>query len=177
MQHNKRRLIRKAAGAGYSIGFDMPAEEFYEYHRSCLSKRGKTISHSCELFKRVHDAAYQHQQGRTMFLKNSKGVVLCALFNIWDSNWGYDLIGSIAPEESGTGGQDFLIYNMIQFLSDKVAGYDFEGSMIEGVEQSRRLFGSVQTPYFSVQKVFTRNPLIKAAIAYKLKKTVPELMS
>ena len=30
--------------------------------------------------------------------------------------------------------------------------FDFEGSMIEGVERSYRAFGAIQTPYFSITK-------------------------
>ena len=58
---------------------------------------------------------------------------------------------------------------MIEFLSDKVPGYDFEGSMIEGVEESFRHFGATQTPYFSIHKTYTKNPLLRAVIAGKLR--------
>ena len=57
---------------------------------------------------------------------------------------------------------------MLEYLSDKVCGYDFEGSMIEGVEESFRHFGAAQTPYFTIRKTYTKNPLLRAAINQKM---------
>lgn len=167
-QHNKRKNINKALKQGFQIGFDLPAEQFYAHHKSSLAKQGQTISYSLEEFQRMYDAAYQNNGGRTIWLRDGDGVLLCALFNLWDRQWGYDLISAIDPSSRNTGAPDLLVYRMLEYLSDKVRGYDFEGSMIEGVEESFRHFGAAQTPYFSIYKTYSRNVLLRAAIAKKL---------
>ena len=169
-QHNKRKNINKAVKMNFQIGFDLPADEFYLHHKTSLAKQGVTIHYSFSLFQKIYQAAYEHQSGRTIWLRDQNGVLLCALFNLWDKRWGYDLISAIDSDTRSTGAPDLLVFRMIEYLSTKVEGYDFEGSMIKGVEESFRHFGAVQTPYFSIWKTYTRNPLIRKAIASKIQR-------
>lgn len=166
---NKRRSIKKAKELDLHFHLDMAAEEFYSFHKTNLQKRNITISYSLELFQKMYDAAYQHGQGKTAYLADDNGKVYCALFNIWDHSWGYDLIGTLAPEYYGTGAMDLLELLMMDYLSDYTQGYDFEGSMIESIEESYRNFGGEQTPYFRLNKILTRNPIVGMAIKYQLK--------
>ena len=168
-QHNKRKNINKAKKAGFQVRFDLPADKFCTHHQQSLAKQGCEISYSRELFQRIYDAAYANNSGRTIYLTDGEGKLLCALFNLWDRQWGYDLISAIDPDTRGTGAPDLLVYSMLEYLSDKVAGYDFEGSMIEGVEESFRHFGAAQTPYFTIRKTYTKNPLLRTAINQKLR--------
>ena len=107
--------------------------------------------------------------GRTIYAVGEDGEILCALFNLWDAEWGYDLISAIDPQKRHTGAPDLLVWSMLEYLSDKVKGYDFEGSMIQGVEESFRHFGGTQTPYFAIYKTYTKNPLLRMAIQRKLR--------
>lgn len=168
-QRDKRRNINKARKSGMSVHFDLSPDDFYIHHKQGLEKRGRRISYSQEFFRRIYDAAYQNHGGRTAYVTNAQGRLIYAMFNLWDTQWGYDLVGAADPETWHTGAPDLLHYSMIEFLSDKVPGYDFEGSMIEGVEESFRHFGATQTPYFSIHKTYTKNPLLRAAIARKLR--------
>ena len=168
-QPNKRKNIKKALNAGFEVKFDLPAKEFYELCKESLKKQGKQIFYSFDLFEKIYNAAYKYNAGRTIYAVEG-GIVRCALFNLWDKQYGYDLISAIDPDFKNSGASDLLIFSMIKFLSDKVTGYDFEGSMIEGVEESFRHFGATQTPYFFIYKCFTKNPIIKLAIDRKIKK-------
>lgn len=49
-----------------------------------------------------------------------------------------------------------LIREIIKYLSSKTRKFDFEGSMIEPVEQSFRRFGAIQERYFRTSKVNSR---------------------
>ena len=168
-QSNKRKNIKKAIKAGYEVKFDISAKDFYELHKRSLEKQGKTIFYSFELFEKMVTTAYKHNSGRTAYI-DCEGEMMCALFNLWDQQFGYNLISAINPETRNTGAPDLLVYSMIQFCSNKVKGYDFEGSMIEGVEESFRHFGATQTPYFFIYKCYTNNPIIKWAINRKLRR-------
>lgn len=168
-QHNKRKNINKARKENFQIGFDMPAGEFYSLHQKSLAKQGTEIGYSFSLFERICDAAYAHRAGRTIYMTRENGELLCALFNLWDARWGYNLISAIDPNTRSSGASDLLVYSMLEYLSDKVTGYDFEGSMISGVEDSFRHFGATQTPYFTIHKTYTKNPLLRYAIAKKLR--------
>ena len=165
---DKRQNIKRARNNNFQFKLDLPANQFYDLHQKNLEKRGGTIGYSRELFYQIYDAAYAHDSGCTAYLEDEHGNVAGAIFNIWDKRWGYDLITAFDPDLRNTGAADFLVFNMLQFFSDKTKGYDFEGSMIEGVEESFRHFGATQTPYFSIHKTYTRNPLIRAVIQCKL---------
>lgn len=165
----KRYNIRRAQNVGLQVKFDLEAETFYQFHKDCLQKQGKEISYSLDLFQRMYDAAYQHHGGRTAYITDAEGRMLCAIFAPIDHLWAYHLITALDPDARKTGALDFLVYELWKYFSDKVSGYDFEGSMIEGVEESYRHFGAIQTPYFSIHKTYTKNPLLRAAIARKLR--------
>lgn len=169
-QSNKRRNINKAKKAGYVVEFDLKAESFYLLHKRNLEKQGKEIHYSFELFKRLYDGAYGNDSGRIVYAKNENGDPVSALFNVWDKQWGYDLITALDPDTRSSGVPDLLVFSMLEYLSDKVQGYDFEGSMIPGVEESYRHFGAHQTPYFSIWKIYSNNPVIKYLINGKMKK-------
>lgn len=163
-QPNKRKNIKKALRAGLQVKFDMPSDQFYKLHKSTLEKQNKKIFYSYGLFEKIYNAAYENDSGRTAYVVDSNGKILCAVFNLWDKERGYDLISANEPEAKNVGALDFLVYSMIDFLRTKVNCYDFEGSMIQGVEESFRHFGATQTPYFVIRKVYSRNLILKSAI-------------
>lgn len=165
---DERKLLRRIMKKDFALGADLPAEQFYEYHKKCLAERGQSIGHSYELFERIYTAAYEHNQGKSMYLVDESGNILGATFNVWDSMWGYDLIGAVPHNANSKGVMDLLLFRMIEYLSDKVPGYDFEGSMIEGVEEFNRYFNAIQTPYFCIHKIHTKNPVVRAMIQHKL---------
>lgn len=148
----KRKNINKALKDGVEVKFDLSAEAFYENHKMTLALQRSTISYGFDVFKRMYDVAYENQAGRTIYAIDNEGRIHAALFNIWHGDVAYDLISTIDPRYRNSGAATLLVYEMIKYLSDKVKVYDFEGSMMEGVENSFRQFGTTQTPYFALSK-------------------------
>lgn len=165
-EHSKRKNIKKATTL-VDVSFDLSAEEFYENHKMSLAKQHDKISYSFELFSRIYRAAYERNQGKVICCKDKGGQIHAALFVIWDSVAAYDLISTIDPDFRNSGAASLAVYEMIRYCSTKVNIFDFEGSMIEMVENSFRKFGAIQTPYFSIHKIETRNPILK--LVFRLK--------
>lgn len=90
---------------------------------------------------------------------------------IWDENSAYDLISTIDPTYRNSGAASLLILEMIKYLQKITLKFDFEGSMIENVENSFRQFGAVQTPYFQITKLSR-----KAKILYGLKNLANDII-
>ncbi len=128
-----------------------------------LRQQGATIGYSFEVFRRMYDAAYANNAGRTIYAIDAEGNLHGALFNIWSGNVAYDLISTIDHRFRNSGAATLLVYEMIKYLSDKVKVYDFEGSMMEGVENSFRQFGTTQTPYMAISKD-NSSPIKKALL-------------
>ncbi|MDR1239289.1 MAG: hypothetical protein LBK27_04170, partial [Treponema sp.] len=62
-------------------------------------------------------------------------------------------------EYNTSGGTEFLVDQTIQYVSQFVDRFDFEGSMIKGVEESFRYYGAHQTEYYQIFKY--NNPILK----------------
>ena len=166
--YSKRKNIKKAI-KDIDVSFDLPADVFYENHRMSLAKQQGSISYSYDLFKRIYEAAYKNEQGRVICCKGKGGNIHAALFVIWDKKSAYDLISTIDPDYRNSGAATLAVYEMIKYLQNKVRVFDFEGSMIEGVENSFRKFGAMQTPYYHINKIMTKNPLLRILIDRRLK--------
>lgn len=151
-EHAKRKNIARAEKE-VEVKFDLPAKDFYNNHQMTLEKQGAKIVYSFELFNRIYTAAYKNNAGKTIYAIDSAGNIHAALFVIWDSNSAYDLISTIDPDYRRSGAASLLIKNIISYVADKTEKFDFEGSMIEMVENSFRQFGAKQIPYFAVTKV------------------------
>ncbi len=151
----KKKNIKKAIRENIQIFFDLSAEEFYNNHVMTLRKQGKNISYDFDFFKKIYEVTYKHNAGRTIYAKDINGNLQGALFVIWDSECAYDLISTLDPDYRNSGASSLLVYEIIKYLSQVECGvntFDFEGSMIPGVEESFRKFGAKQTPYFRIWK-------------------------
>ena len=142
------------------IKFNLSAKEFYNNHKMTLEKQNAKIEYSFEHFKSMYDAVYANSSGITLYAVDKKSNIHSALFLVWDNASAYNLISSIDPSFRDSGSFAFVIKNAIEFVADKTKKFDFEGSMIEGVENSYRAFGGVQKPYFSITK--TNSKLLRA---------------
>lgn len=150
-EHSKRKNIKRAIKE-VEIFYDLPCKDFYENHKMTLQKQGKVISYSYEVFEKIYRGGYENNAGRVIYCKDKEGHIHAALFVIWDAYSAFDLISTIDPSYRNSGAATLLVYEMIKFLSKEVKVFDFEGSMIEGVEDSFRKFGTVQKPYFRIYK-------------------------
>ncbi len=154
----KKKNIKKASKL-VSIKYDLSAEEFYKNHKMTLAKQGQSIEYSFNCFQKLYNACYENNAGKTIYAIDSNNVMHAALFVVWDSESAYDLISTIDPDTRNSGAASLLIYEMIKFTSSFVKKFDFEGSMIESVENSFRQFGAIQKPYFKISR--TDSKLIK----------------
>lgn len=151
--YSKRKDINKAKKAVEPV-FNIGAEAFYRNLELTFGKRGAAVGYSFEIFRRLHDAALAHNSGCTIGAKDRDGNLHAALFIVWSKEAAYDLVSTIDPDFRNSGAATLLVQEAIRHVSTFTDRFDFEGSMIEGVEASFRKFGTVQTPYF----VLTRTP-------------------
>ena len=155
---NKKQRIKKAS-KDLVFKTDLSIEEFYNYFSNIIKNREDTVSFSFEMFSKIYEAAYTHNQGKTCYCIDNDGHIHAVALIIWDTVAAYYLIAMRDSKYNGSGGTEFLISEMIKYVSQFVDVFDFEGSMIQGVEQSFRYFGTQQTEYYSISKI--NNKLLK----------------
>lgn len=151
----KQRQIRKCEGKLH-LSMEMRPDEFYSHHKQSLKERGEEISYSYELFLRIYKATQKQNAGQLFSIKDSEGNIHAALFTVWDHTSAYTLLYSISPKHASSGASTLIIWEAIKHLVHKTRNFDFEGSMVEGIENSYRQFGTVQKPYFQIEKSYSR---------------------
>jgi hypothetical protein len=157
--HAKRKNIKRARDL-VEVKFDLGADRFYNHLTHTLQQRGEDPHYSCELFGSVHDSVYAHHAGRTIYAEDSSGEIHSALLIIWDTNSAFDLVSTIDMEYRNGGSATLLVLEAIRLASQLTSRFDFEGSMVEGIEHSFRQFGATQVPYFEISRLSRRERIL-----------------
>jgi len=162
--YSKIKNIKRAEEI-VTVKTDMSSKEFYKNHKYTLKKQNKMISYSYNLFDKIYNTTHKNKQSKIFYAIDKKHNLHSAIFVIWDNIEAYDLISTIDPDYKNSGATSLLIKTAIEYISKIVTKFNFEGSMIEGVEQSFRKFGAIQKPYFKITK--TNSKLIKLGLCLK----------
>lgn len=159
-----RNVINKALKENVTVSFNtLKKENLYTFFKNSLDTTGANV-YTDELeniFKRFSD---DDNSFSAEAWKEDKciGVVFC----IYDKNTCYYLLGGI-DKTSGVGGiNNLLVLRSIEKAKEKGCKiFDFEGSMLKGVEKFFRSFGGELVPYYTVNKAS-----LPLEIVLKLKK-------
>jgi len=149
---NMKNKIRKASKI-INV-FDGSINDMYSLSVKTFERQNLNVPFSLKYLKEM-DSVCQKNNCRKIFLAqdNLNNKHSC-LYLIWDKQSSYVHLVGEDPEFRNSGAGIFLIYEAIKFTFEKLKlkTFDFEGSMIESVEQVRRSCGGVQTPYFNITK-------------------------
>ncbi len=148
---SKRYEIPKARKR-LTLKFDLPVDEFYDYFEAVVHERGEKVSYSRDSFRRIYNACYENKAGRSFYCVDVDGNIHAISLTVWDKTAAYYLVAMRKKEYNTSGGTEFLVYEIIKYVSKFVDVFDFEGSMIKGVEASYRNYGGIQTEYYNISK-------------------------
>jgi hypothetical protein len=157
--HNtKRNKINKSK---YLLDFktDLSKDVFYDYFSDVIHERGEEVSFSRDLFNRLYDAVYLNHAGQTFYCTDGETNIHVINLTVWDKESAYSIAGMRKKKYNASGGAEFLKDQTIRYVSQFVDRFDFEGSMIKGVEESYRRYGSHQTEYYQIFKY--NNPILR----------------
>ena len=149
---NKKRQLQKALSLHADMS--MSVEDFYRFHMQCLQEQGKQISYSREFLLVLERKTARLGQSQILSICNADNQVLAAAFLVWDKQSMYYLIPCYAPVHKDSGAGALLVLEAIKLARQKGVAFDFEGSMIRGVANHYKQFGSTRTLYYSVEKYY-----------------------
>jgi hypothetical protein len=164
-----KNKIRKAENLVETV-FTDDINRFYEINRKTFLRQKINIPYSLELLQK-HDSMLKERNARKIFFaKDKDGNIHSALYLTWDRMSSYIHMAGEDPDLRSSGAGIKLIWDAIKYTCETLHlnKLDFEGSMIEGVEQVRRKFGGIQYPYFSLIKF--NNKLLQALWEIKMLK-------
>jgi hypothetical protein len=155
---SKRQPIQKSKEK-LKCRYDLSKEVFYDYFMDVIHERNEKVSFSKELFNRLYDAVYANQAGKVFYCADEENNIHAINMIVWDMECAYYLLAMRKREYNTSGGTEFLVDETIKYVAQFVDCFDFEGSMIKGVEESYRRYGSHQTEYYHIFKC--NNPILK----------------
>ena len=142
--------------------------------KATYAAQNRKLPVSEELVSSLYHAALENGAGRLIAVGDEQGNVYdCTLF-VFDEKRCYPLIGGSKPEYHASCGKTRVLWEGIVFASANSRAFDFEGSMIEGIEAFYRRFGGVPRVYYSIKKTHIADaclnylkPRAKSLIGYK----------
>lgn len=152
MRTGARTTIRTAIKQNIRIRETNDLEEFYEVNRLTFVRQNMAVPHSLQLLARVYSACLANAGTRALIAEDCQGKPHACILIVYDRQSSIYLLAGADPQLRASGAQALLQWECIQFASAVSKQFDFEGSMVRGVEAYLRDFGAVQTPYFAISK-------------------------
>ena len=167
---NNRQLFNKKEH-NINIVHNLTTEEFYNTCKKTFDRQNLLIPYSLDLVKRIFKTCSENNAGLAFFAIDENGDIHSVSYEIWDDSTVYSLFGGSDTKLRSQGGKNYIMFNAIKFAMDNGKDFDFEGSMIESIENFYRQFGAIQTPYFQITKLSR-----KAKILYGLKNLANDII-
>ncbi len=154
IEKNYRQKIR-AAEQRLTIREDLPLTELHRLVGLSFKRQGLDTPIDFEFLQSLFSALSKYQCGKLFFATDpANGQVHSAALLAWDQTSAYYLMSGDDPALRSSGAAVLLKWAAICYAKRTVGVplFDFEGSMMRGVEQGRRDFGAQQRPYFRVRR-------------------------
>lgn len=130
---------------------------------------------SKEVVCKIVETCSSSGHGQYLEARDPKGNVHSCAYLVYDEQVCYYLLGASDSRFRSSGAQSLVLWEAIQFASRHSQIFDFEGSMVEGIENFFRQFGGICTPYYTISRqsflrdVFSdAKPRVKRILGYKL---------
>jgi len=98
---------------------------------------------------------------------DATGALHASLYCVWDDRRAWYLGGGGDPGLRSSGAGSLLMWELIKESAKHVGCFDFEGSMLPGVERYFRNFGGRRETYFEVSRASRRFAPLWAAFSHR----------
>ena len=130
---------------------------------------------SPDLIRSIVSRCDAEGHGKYLEARDAAGNVHSCAYFVYDAQVCYYLLGASDSAFRSSGAQSLILWAGIQFAAQHSQVFDFEGSMVEGIEHFFRQFGGVCTPYYVLSRrgflrevVADAKPYVKRLIGYKI---------
>lgn len=146
-----RNAINKAVKEGVQVSLNsLSKQEIYDVLVENLKSAGANIY---DTYLRNILFNFSDESNSFCFVARKENEVLGLVFCIYDSNVCYYLLAAVSKKSGVQGVNNLLVQHCIekaQQIGCKV--FDFEGSMLKGVEKFFRSFGPEMFPFYTANK-------------------------
>lgn len=128
-----------------------------------------------ELIRKIMEVCGATEHGIYLEARDSEQNVHSCAYFVYDEDACYYLLGASNSRFRSSGAQSLVLWEGIQFAAEHSRVFDFEGSMVEGIENFFRQFGGVCTPYYTISRrnflgeiLLATKPRVKRLLGYKI---------
>ncbi len=147
MSSNIRRNITKARDKYHiTVKKGISIEEFLQVQAQTFERQQVINKEDTEILVKLIDICRKRNQGDLWGGYDEQGRLHAVAFIVWQESSAWYL----ALRESGA--HSLILWECIRYVSQFTNVFDFEGSMIPGVERFFREFGAIQTPFFTITR-------------------------
>ena len=154
-QNNIRTDIRKAERV-LSLREESDPDFFMSVVVKTFDRQNMRLPYDVSIIRRLFERGPCYSRMRVLSAVDSLGEVHGVSLFLGDENCVYYLMGGADPLLRNSGCQSLMLWDGIKWASTFSRFFDFEGSMIEGVERFVRGFGAQQQPYFQLTAMSRR---------------------
>jgi lipid II:glycine glycyltransferase (peptidoglycan interpeptide bridge formation enzyme) len=149
--HTRRNITKAKEKHQILVKKGIPTDEFISVRRKTFQRQGLSTRDETILASVIHKCR-EREQGDLWGGYDPEGRLHSAIFVAWQESSAYYLAGGGDPAYRSSGAHSLLMWEAIRFAAGRSEKFDFEGSMLPGVERFFREFGAVQTPYFTITR-------------------------
>lgn len=158
-QDRVRTDIRKAQRA-LKLREEFDPYRFLAVISKTFERQGMRLPYDAAMIRRLFDQAPKNARIKVLAAEDKQGAIHGVALFIGDENCVYYLLGGADPKLRNSGCQSLLLWEGICWAATFSRVFDFEGSMLEGVERFVRGFGAQQEPYFQLTSMSRRMSLL-----------------
>ena len=147
-----RNIIKAKEKHRITVQKGISIEAFLRVQEQTFERQQITNKTDIKILTRLIQACRERNQGDLWGGYDEKGQLHAAVFIVWQDNTAWYLAGGGNPTLRNSGAHSLILWECICYISQFTDTFDFEGSMIPGIERFFREFGAIQTPYFTITK-------------------------
>ncbi len=151
-QNTRRNIIRAEKKYKITVRKGIPTEEFIRIQHLTFQRQHKAVPKGEDILRQLIETSRRRNQGDIWGGYDENGQLHAAVFIVWQESSAYYLAGGGDPQLRQSGAHSLVMWKAIQEMAAYTDHFDFEGSMIPGVERFFREFGARQMPYFAISK-------------------------
>lgn len=148
---NIRREIRKAEKRVEIVRSD-DVELFVRLNQKTFERQQMTIPYSPRTLRRVHDACAARGAGQIYFARDAEQRYHAAIYVVRDDRSAFYLLGGADAALRTSGAHSLLMWNALLDAAGTSKEFNFEGSVIQGIERFLRAFGGEQKTYMNARR-------------------------
>lgn len=152
LHEDYRRNVRKAEKELTIANEPEMLQQLWAYQKATLDRKDVRTPFTQMQIQQLFDACIVNDCG-ALWVARKEGEVQAIIWHVWDDAQGYYLVGSKNPNAKDNRAMTALIWQAIQHSQQLgKTGFDFEGSMDQGVEKFFRNFGGKRQLYLVLRK-------------------------